>query len=109
MRLGWIRIASLSLSLSYTPGIIADFSDVKTTLRSKGSPSKNMTTDFIFGVATAPAHVEDGLNDVWLDFAKSGGVAGFDKTPYAAERTRYWVSKVRTANVYTWGGRKTER
>lgn len=82
-----------------TPGIIADFSEVKTTLRCKRDSQKNMTSDFIFGVATAPAHVEDELDDVWLDFAKSGGVAGFDKTPHAAERTRYWTGE-KSAHVY---------
>ena len=24
---------------------------------------------FFFGIATAPAHVEDSLDDMWLDFA----------------------------------------
>ncbi|KAK1424156.1 hypothetical protein QVD17_19475 [Tagetes erecta] len=28
--------------------------------------------DFFFGLATAPAHVEDRLNDAWLQFAKDG-------------------------------------
>ncbi|XP_071702122.1 galactolipid galactosyltransferase SFR2, chloroplastic [Rutidosis leptorrhynchoides] len=27
--------------------------------------------DFFFGLATAPAHVEDGLNDAWLQFAQN--------------------------------------
>jgi len=31
--------------------------------------------DFYFGLATAPAHVEDDLNDSWLQFAKRGKVA----------------------------------
>jgi len=30
--------------------------------------------DFTFGLATAPAHVEDRLDDSWLDFAKRGKV-----------------------------------
>lgn len=31
---------------------------------------KTADKDFFFGLATAPAHVEDDLNDSWLEFAK---------------------------------------
>nr|XP_043640002.1 beta-glucosidase-like SFR2, chloroplastic [Erigeron canadensis] len=30
--------------------------------------------DFFFGLATAPAHVEDGLNDAWLKFAQDENI-----------------------------------
>ena len=30
---------------------------------------------FVFGLATAPAHSEDRLEDTWLAFAQKGGVA----------------------------------
>ena len=33
--------------------------------------------EFEFGLATAPAHVEDGLNDTWAEFAKRGGVRAY--------------------------------
>lgn len=45
---------------------------------------------FAFGLATAPAHSEDQLNDPWLSFAKSGGVAAWKNTPRADERLRFW-------------------
>ncbi|KAK4479923.1 hypothetical protein RD792_012975 [Penstemon davidsonii] len=31
---------------------------------------KNWEKGFFFGLATAPAHVEDRLNDAWLQFAE---------------------------------------
>ena len=31
---------------------------------------KSKTGGFFFGLATAPAHVEDNLNDSWLEFAQ---------------------------------------
>jgi hypothetical protein len=30
-----------------------------------------------FGIATAPAQVEDGLDDIWSDWANQGKIAGF--------------------------------
>ena len=47
--------------------------------------------NFYFGVATAPAHVEDQLDDIWLDFADQGGVRAFFNTPKAEERLRFWT------------------
>ena len=44
--------------------------------------------DFEFGLATAPAHVEDELNDAWLAFAEEGRVAAWQGTPRARERTQ---------------------
>lgn len=32
---------------------------------------ESTTTDFFFGLATAPAHVEDDLNDSWVEFAQN--------------------------------------
>ena len=37
-----------------------------------GNPGcESATTDFFFGLATAPAHVEDNLNDSWVEFAQN--------------------------------------
>ncbi|KAJ0570486.1 putative beta-glucosidase [Helianthus annuus] len=36
--------------------------------------------DFFFGLATAPAHVEDRLNDAWLQFAQDDSVNTQDST-----------------------------
>ena len=62
---------------SLPPGaeIIADFGGGSTGLR--------------FGLASAPAHSEDRLNDGWERFAQQGNVAAFEVgKPY--ERLRFW-------------------
>ena len=41
--------------------------------------------NFEFGLANAPAHAEDELNDSWLDFARAGKVKVF--TNQARPRT----------------------
>lgn len=46
--------------------------------------------NFVFGLATAPAHSEDNLNDSWLSFARSGGVAAWQNTEKPEERLRFW-------------------
>lgn len=53
----------------------------------------SMTTfpkDFFFGIATAPGHVEDQLDDIWKVWGEEGKTAGFKVTPLAAERLRFW-------------------
>jgi beta-glucosidase/6-phospho-beta-glucosidase/beta-galactosidase len=45
---------------------------------------------FQFGMATAPAHAEDNLHDVWLDFAKKGKIAAFTNTPNPEQRLLFW-------------------
>lgn len=46
--------------------------------------------NFVFGLATAPAHSEDRLNDSWLSFARSGGVAAWQNAANPEERLRFW-------------------
>lgn len=45
---------------------------------------------FVFGLATAPAHSEDALNDSWLSFAREGGVAAWNNTANPEERLKFW-------------------
>lgn len=50
--------------------------------------------DFLFGVATAPAHVEDELDDVWLEFAKDkkkNGVKAWHNAGYPELRLKFWT------------------
>lgn len=48
--------------------------------------------DFLIGVATAPAHVEDELDDAWVPFCKEpGNCHAWLTTPRAAERLRFWT------------------
>jgi beta-glucosidase/6-phospho-beta-glucosidase/beta-galactosidase len=44
-----------------------------------------------FGIATAPAQTEDGLDDIWSDWANQGKIAGFKETPMARERLRFFT------------------
>ncbi len=46
--------------------------------------------EFFFGIATAPAHIEDELQDSWLKFAYSGKVAAFHQAYLPHERLRFW-------------------
>jgi hypothetical protein len=60
---------------------------------------------FVFGLATAPAHVEDQLNDSWLDFARATkpglnpdtnlptplNVPAWHNVPVPEERVRFWT------------------
>ena len=46
---------------------------------------------FVFGLATAPAHSEDQLDDAWVDFARKGGVAAWKNADHPEERLRFWT------------------
>jgi beta-glucosidase/6-phospho-beta-glucosidase/beta-galactosidase len=46
--------------------------------------------NFEFGLATAPAHVEDRLNDSWLEFAKRGGVKAYNNHSDPETRLRFF-------------------
>jgi beta-glucosidase/6-phospho-beta-glucosidase/beta-galactosidase len=46
---------------------------------------------FFFGLATAPAHVEDNLHDAWLDFARSGGVVAWKNQAVPEQRLNFWT------------------
>jgi hypothetical protein len=49
-------------------------------------------SSFLFGVATAPAHVEDELNDAWLPFCQEPGHChAWLSTPKAEQRLRFWT------------------
>lgn len=45
---------------------------------------------FFFGIATAPAHSEDQLNDIWLDFARKGNIAAFKNQIRPEARLEFW-------------------
>lgn len=46
--------------------------------------------DFFFGIANAPAHVEDNLSDIWIDFANKGGVAAYHNQTSPERRLDFW-------------------
>ena len=64
------------MNLSSSDAAVADFGD---------DPDS-----FWWGIATAPAHQEDGLDDAWLRFAREGNVRAWTNVPRAEERLRAW-------------------
>jgi beta-glucosidase/6-phospho-beta-glucosidase/beta-galactosidase len=46
--------------------------------------------DFFFGLATAPAHVEDNLEDGWIRFGRQGKIAAFKNHFEPEKRTLFW-------------------
>jgi beta-glucosidase/6-phospho-beta-glucosidase/beta-galactosidase len=46
---------------------------------------------FLFGVANAPAHVEDQLDDPWMDFAKRGNTKSFLNHTRPDDRLEFWT------------------
>lgn len=47
--------------------------------------------DFIWGIASASAHVEDELDDIWLAHGREGKIAGFSQTPHPEKRLEFWT------------------
>lgn len=47
--------------------------------------------DFLFGLATAPGHAEDQLDDIWLDFAtQKNGVYAYKNHSVPEKRLEFW-------------------
>ncbi len=46
---------------------------------------------FFFGLASAPGHAEDGLDDVWMDWAKAGRTAAFKNAAQPGRRLDFWT------------------
>ncbi len=47
--------------------------------------------DFLFGIANAPGHVEDQLDDVWMDFGRDGKIKAFLNQTRPEERLQFWT------------------
>lgn len=45
---------------------------------------------FLFGIATAPAHAEDELQDAWAEFARAGKVAAISNQYSPYDRLKFW-------------------
>lgn len=45
---------------------------------------------FLFGLASAPAHAEDQLDDIWKDWAEQKKIRAFDNTAKPLERLQFW-------------------
>ena len=46
--------------------------------------------DFLFGIANAPGHVEDQLDDIWMDFGRAGHIKAFLNQAIPEERLQFW-------------------
>jgi hypothetical protein len=72
------RLAVGTVLLTVLVGLIQHRSPVPALVVSEADAAAGVLVDFgpdfTFGLATAPAHVEDNLDDSWLDFAKRGKV-----------------------------------
>ena len=51
----------------------------------------NFSPDFMFGIANAPGHVEDQLDDIWMDFGRDGNIKAFLNQGIPEERLRFWT------------------
>lgn len=66
------------------------------SLSSLANNALNFPKDFMFGLANAPGHVEDNLNDIWLDFAQNdNGVYAYHNQTRPEDRLKFW-SKYKT-------------
>ncbi len=45
---------------------------------------------FLWGVANAPGHVENGQADIWHEHGVAGKIAGYKQTPLAPMRLNFW-------------------
>jgi len=52
-----------------------------------------------FGVAEAPAQVEDGLNDIWEEWGSKSRIAGYQEAPLASERVGFWSNPDRELDL----------
>jgi beta-glucosidase/6-phospho-beta-glucosidase/beta-galactosidase len=50
----------------------------------------NKYPSMLFGIASAPGHVEDQLDDMWLEFAENGGVRAFYNHAIPEQRLKFW-------------------
>lgn len=62
---------------------------------STAAPDEAIATfdgEFVWGIGTAPVHVEDKLDGGWLAFARDGNVAAWRSAPVPEERLRFWTA-----------------
>ena len=76
----------------FTAGVWISLGFLKDTRPSSAISNETYTfpKSFYFGLANAPAHVEDQLNDSWLKFAEEGHVASFKNQNQPEYRNGFW-------------------
>lgn len=58
----------------------------------KAQANWSFPSNFFFGIANAPAHVEDNLSDIWTDFADNGHVAAYHNQVEPERRLDFWTN-----------------
>lgn len=46
---------------------------------------------FMFGLASAPAHAEDQLDDIWKDWSEQNQIRAFSNTAKPLDRLQFWT------------------
>jgi len=67
------------------------FTALLTILSVNAQDSARFPDSFLFGVANAPGHVEDQLNDTWMEFAKEGKIKAFNNQMNPEARLEFWT------------------
>lgn len=57
-----------------------------------GVAQTTLPSTFFFGLATAPGHVEDGLDDIWKVWGETGKTRAFQNTSIPQERLKFWTN-----------------
>lgn len=90
----YLESSSLTFNLKAPDGVLAEFPPpcLNTTEHAPSAKCPVLGGGFFFGLATAPAHVEDQLHDSWLDFARSEAqpVRAWHNVALPEERLRFW-------------------
>jgi beta-glucosidase/6-phospho-beta-glucosidase/beta-galactosidase len=60
-------------------------------VRIQAQPTElNFDQKFLFGIASAPGHAEDQLDDIWKDWAQAGKIKAFSNADQPLERLQFW-------------------
>src|SRR5690606_10664323 len=60
--------------------------------------SVKFSEDFLFGVASAPGHVEDLLDDTWMEFAQKNKIRAFHNVFSPEKRLEFWTQPEKEIN-----------
>ncbi len=66
-------------------------------------------SEFFFGIGTAPAHVEDELEDNWIQFARDGKIFAFKNQFEPEKRNLFWSAPATDINLVSETGAKVFR
>jgi beta-glucosidase/6-phospho-beta-glucosidase/beta-galactosidase len=112
-RQGKMAIAVVALGLALVGCMPKNHTKVSEAGGSGGTlaqfPRQEGSNSFFFGLATAPAHVEEGLEDGWIDFARKGKIAAFGNQAVPEARLNFWTNYQREVDLAAGSGAKVFR